>query len=41
MVGAFHMPKLVYTNVSVLRTLPDDQLLRRHGRGHQARPDPR
>ena len=25
MVGAFHMPKLVYTNVSVLRTLPDDQ----------------
>lgn len=25
MVGAFHMPKLVYTNVSVLRTLPDNQ----------------
>ena len=25
MVGAFHMPKLVYTNVSVLHTLPDDQ----------------
>ena len=25
MVGAFHMPKLVYTKVSVLRTLPDDQ----------------
>lgn len=25
MVGAFHMPKLVYTNVSVLKTLPDEQ----------------
>ena len=25
MVGAFHMPKLVYTNVSVLRTLPFEQ----------------
>lgn len=25
MVGAFHMPKLVYTNVSVLKTLPRDQ----------------
>ena len=25
MVGAFHMPKLVYTNVSVLKTLPFEQ----------------
>ena len=25
MVGAFYMPKLVYINVSVLRTLPEDQ----------------
>lgn len=25
MVGAFHMPRLVYTNVSVLRTLPSEQ----------------
>ena len=25
MVGAFHMPKLVYTNVSVLATLPEEQ----------------
>ena len=25
MVGAFHMPKLVYTNVSVLRSLPFEQ----------------
>lgn len=25
MVGAFHMPRLVYTNVSVLKTLPADQ----------------
>jgi len=25
MVGAFHMPKLVYTNVSVLKTLPEEQ----------------
>lgn len=25
MVGAFHMPKLVYTNVSVLRTLAEEQ----------------
>lgn len=25
MVGAFHMPKLVYTNVSVLKTLPAEQ----------------
>ncbi len=25
MVGAFHMPKLVYTNVSVLQTLPKEQ----------------
>lgn len=25
MVGAFHMPKLVYTNVSVLKTLPEIQ----------------
>ena len=25
MVGAFHMPKLVYTNVSTLLTLPDQQ----------------
>lgn len=25
MVGAFHMPKLVYTNVSTLQTLPEEQ----------------
>ncbi|MEG1780363.1 MAG: 3-dehydroquinate synthase [Clostridium sp.] len=25
MVGAFHMPRLVYTNISTLRTLPDNQ----------------
>ena len=25
MVGAFHMPKLVYTNVSVLKSLPEEQ----------------
>jgi 3-dehydroquinate synthase len=25
MVGAFHMPKLVYTNISALKTLSDDQ----------------
>lgn len=25
MVGAFHMPKLVYTNIGTLRTLPDNQ----------------
>lgn len=25
MVGAFHMPKLVYTNVSALKTLPEEQ----------------
>ncbi len=25
MVGAFHMPKLVYTNISTLLTLPDEQ----------------
>ncbi|WP_143319070.1 3-dehydroquinate synthase [Clostridium sp. HBUAS56010] len=25
MVGAFHMPKLVYSNISTLKTLPDDQ----------------
>ena len=25
MVGAFHMPKLVYTNVSVLQSLPEEQ----------------
>ena len=25
MVGAFHMPRLVYMNLSVLKTLPDDQ----------------
>ena len=27
MVGAFHMPKLVYTNVKTLLTLPDDQFI--------------
>lgn len=27
MVGAFHMPKLVYINASVLETLPDDQFI--------------
>ena len=26
MVGAFHQPSLVYINVPVLKTLPDDQL---------------
>ena len=25
MVGAFHMPALVYTNTSALKTLPDEQ----------------
>lgn len=27
MVGAFHMPKLVYMNLSVLKTLPEEQLI--------------
>ena len=25
MVGAFHMPKLVFTNINTLQTLPDNQ----------------
>ena len=27
MVGAFHMPKLVYTNISTLKTLTDEQFM--------------
>ncbi len=27
MVGAFHMPKMIYTNASTLKTLPNDQVI--------------
>lgn len=40
MVGAFHMPKLVYANVSALKTLASGAVFRRYGRGHQAWADP-
>ena len=36
MVGAFHMPKLVYMNLSVLKTLSNRQFLFGYGRDHQA-----
>ena len=40
MVGAFHMPSLVYMNLETLKSLPERQFASGNGRDHQAWIDP-